>query len=573
MRSVLSLLVLLGCTSNATDAVDPAVDTIPDVTPTPTPEDTGEVDTDPPDTDPVQPTGDTGDTGEPPAPTFFEGGVVTCADPGVRSADGPFDVFDITMPGTDVWWVQGAGSALADLDGDGSLEILHTTVSALWRHDLQDDGSFVSTMLAEWPDLDSELDGFFMAAPVDYDGDDDVDIFLSAQGAPNRLLQNDGQGVFTDVTAHAGLAGPPTHISAGAAWSDMDLDGDLDLFVAGYGHHEFDILAPLWSPGDPSLLFSNNGDGTFDDVSSQLPPVSADAYTFGGGWEDFDLDGDMDLYLYQDLGASLGEPNRLLVNDGTGHFTAPASGLNIGMSAMGLGMGDINGDRRIDVSMAGWRSQKLFISQGTTWFESSAGLRLTSDGLARQDVGWGNEIVDIDNDGDLDVLVAYGELDLTPVDHQLLQPDGIYLQGISGTFHERSEGWNFGDERSSRSIALGDLNDDGMLDVVKAGPAGHLIAYRSRCDAEGWLMVELDGPAGGNTAGIDALVTVEANGLVHTRRIYAGSTGYAATSAPVAHFGLANAVIINRIQVHWTDGTVQTASNIDPRQRVRFVHP
>lgn len=561
-------LCLLGCAAPSTDPTPIDTETAaptPEVTPASTPSPTPSPPT--PTPTPVE------DTAIEPPPAWIPGAPVSCTSPDERGTLGPFEVLSTSVPGAPVNWVHGAGAALADLDGDGSLEILQATVYTVWEHRLQTDGTFQRRVLVDHAPLIATSGGYFGAYPIDYDGDGDLDVYATSQGELNHLLQNDGSGNFVDVASAAGIAGPDGHMSAGAAWADIDGDGDLDCFVAGYGHHNTGEPISTWDDGDPSLLFVNRGDGTFEDASDRLPAATAEAFSFGGGWEDFDLDGDLDLYIYQDLGALMSAGNVLVLNDGTGQFTLDtATRLDISMSAMGLGLGDLNDDGRIDLSMAGWRSQKLFISNGPTWFESSAARGVFADGSIRQDVGWGNEMADLDNDGDLDILVAYGELDITRAINQSDEPDALYLQGPTGAFSDEAAAWGFDDQGVSRSLALGDLNRDGWLDVAKTGPQGDLLVYQSRCGDEAWVEIELQGP-GANPYGVGAMVVVEGAGSAQQRRLYAGSTGFASSSEPIVHVGLGSSVIIQRVEVTWPDGLVQEIRGVDVRQRIRILHP
>jgi hypothetical protein len=444
----------------------------------------------------------------------------------------------------------------------------------VWRHDLQDDGSLVSTEITSWPDVDDEMLGLFSTTPGDYDGDGDVDLHVSVHGGPDRLLSNDGTGVFTDVAAAAGLLGLPDALSAGAAWSDYDLDGDLDLAVSGYGLHLAGLDNAEWDPGFQTRLYRNLGDGTFEDRTADLPADVHSAFTFGVAFEDFDADGDIDLYLWQDIGFVLRDGNRLLRNDGTGVFVADdgAAGLDLRMSAMGLGIGDLNGDGIVDLSISGWKNQRLFVSSGPLWVESAAARGVVADTSRAQDVGWGNVMGDVDNDADLDILAAYGFLDITLAQHERDEPDALYLQNDRGNFEDAAPDWDFDDRRSTRGLALGDLNGDGWLDVVKASTSGMLHVHRSRCGSEAWLEVDLEG-RGANPFAIGATVTVEGGGKVQTRRIYAGSEGYAATNAWTAHFGLGNATVVNRLEVAWPDGTVDEVFNVGVRRKVRATQP
>ena len=241
-----------------------------------------------------------------PAPLepLVEGGVVVCSDPTARDqARYDTEILDVDAP---VFRdVVGGGFVLADFTGDGELDLIVAGDPAATF--LGSNGSFVPDALGLDP---TELAGMVGGSAADYDADGDLDLFVTREGSADRLFRNDG-GSFSDVTTAAGVAGPGG-LSVSASWDDFDGDGFVDLVVARYGPPRVGFYDPL--EGDPSSLYRNRGDGTFEDVSGWLDPATLDSYGFMSGWYDLDGDADRELLLVNDFGHLL--PSQMYRNDG-----------------------------------------------------------------------------------------------------------------------------------------------------------------------------------------------------------------------------------------------------------------
>lgn len=548
LSALLSLSWLAACP--ATDA-DPAVDTEPDVNDSPS------------------------DT-EPPAPQ----------EPAVLSSSGPRACLQPLNPGepyftqrttdaipADVPFVVGGGIAIAELNGDGVLDaVIVNQRTAHLAHPLMQQaarGEVVLTIEEE-----HERRGLFGASAADYDGDGDFDLMITRYHGPNHLLQNDGTGQFTDVTNEAGVAGPPLHWSASSAWADIDLDGDLDLVVSGYGFVEEDaeITSDLFDPADPTLLYENQGDGTFRDISDRIAPELQGAYTFLAGFHDIDDDGYPDLYFANDFAGKRELSQPLFQRDGRFVVDPAFASLASNVIGMGLGVGDLNGDGRLDFLLPGWNELGVLVSQPNGWFDMAQVLGLQPDSRRKQMIAWGSEIVDLNNDALLDVFVSYGFLGSRATNNDRRQPDSMFMQTGPMQFEDRGERFDIDQPGSTRSVVFADLDDDGWLDVSKTFLDADAMMLMAHCGDKAWMRMELRQP-GMNRYAIGARVRVTTGGLTQSRTILAGGTGYGSSGPPRAHFGLGEATKADQVEVRWPDGRVDLLTDVPVRELLTVTRP
>lgn len=539
------------------------------------------------------------DAGDAVPASLVEHGVTTCTAPQTRSAEGPYSRrVGVIPPPTDPWIWHG-GITIADLNGDGWLDTLTALEQGLELYEGAPDGSMTSRGLAVFGDFD--LTYASGTSVADYDGDNDLDVYVmrvAGDPAPsggeygrNRLLENQGNGTFIEVTDAAGVDACGIHHRTGeygcfksmtSSWGDYDGDGDLDMYVGNYGFvDETDgTKQEDMTPAEPDFLYRNEGDGTFTNVSDLLPDILHDGYTYAGGLLDLDGDMDLDLYTVNDFGNRW--PNQVLWNNGDGTFThnaADESGLARSMTGMGLGVGDINGDGLPDLAIPEWRNDILFESlvveglDRPIWADSSDQRGFGSDWRATgRDVGWGSEMGDVDNDGDLDIVAPYGFVsnENSVWANSPDQPDAIYISsgGSDPFFTEQAAAWDFADAGMSRGVALADLNRDGWLDIGKRMLDDDNIAYVSRCGAESWVEIDLKQPGTLNTLAIGAKIELIAGGQRQIRWISAGGTGYASSPPPEAHFGLGASEVIEEVRVYWPDGRYSVLEDVEARQRL-----
>jgi enediyne biosynthesis protein E4 len=481
----------------------------------------------------------------------------------------------------------GSGVAVFDYDGDGKMDILFlngryiegvsdskgrvfsNARSALYRNN--GDGTF--TDVTERAGLGGSR--WSMAATIaDLDGDGLDDIFLSNYG-PNTFFHNNGDGTYSDWTEKVGLQGPETlngfvKWSVGAAAFDADGDGSPELLVGNFLAFDPKYRSPgsperMPSPaeyrGQPSILYKRGADGRFVDVTKQAGLYFPESKAMGLTVYDCDGDGLLDVFQANDH-----QPNFLFHNQGGGKFRdiSAEAGVAVNVDGVGTGhmhgsLGDVDGDGLVDIFVTDLSYQSLYRAIGPGRFEDiveQSGIRRLMNGAE----SWGAGLYDFDNDGDLDVFAANGGADtLVEKRPTLLVNDG------KGHFTDAADGGGpyFLGKRSGRGAAFGDFDDDGRIDVVvshvdlKGTPA---LLRNVTANGNHWLGVALK--QGRNRAEpVGALVRLTAGGRTQVR-VYQRSQSYLSVNDPRLHFGLGKAARVEKLEVRWPGGTVETLTDL-----------
>lgn len=484
------------------------------------------------------------------------------------------------IPWVDETAGRGWGLAVADFNGDGQLDVFLPNHG--WDELYLGDGnggftaSHDSIPLSGRDDTDLDTNG---VAATDIDGDGDIDLYLANRG-PDRLLINDGTGRFLDETMLSGI-GSDSLDSISVSWGHLDDDGLPDLFVATYFMGIFpyeDLAAGRVPEGDANKLYRNLGGGRFEDISSTLPDAAKATFAFASGWHDINLDGRSDLIVVNDLGPIV-VPNLVLLNEGgTLRDAASETSLDVSIYGMGLGKGDINRDGWPDFLFSSWDGLVFMESDGAgDWYENSINQGFAVDWTSRH-VGWGTEFVDLNNDGFLDATVAFGAHIMGPLERAyfetglgLLNPDeqqNMAFIGGPDGFVDSSDAWQLNDSAQSRIQLPVDINNDGWVDIVSRSLDRPATIQLASCGTNQWLVLAFE-DAAPNTAGLGVTVELTANGVTTAETVTSGSTGIASSRPHSVRFGLGDQRTAD-ITIHWLDGRTTTVSNIQSNQRLKI---
>ncbi len=416
--------------------------------------------------------------------------------------------------------------------------------------------------------------GYGMGMTVgDINNDGYPEIYVTNFG-PNVLYLNNGDGTFTDISQKAGVEGK--QCSVGAVWFDYDNDGFIDLYVGNYIDYDPDygyyyapdgFPGPMAYDGQVDHLFHNLGNNRFEDVTEAMGIVNPDGRAMGVGAADFDNDGWVDIFVANDHMV-----NNIYRNlEGTGFEDfGTQTGMAFNQSgeatiSMSVDFADYNGDGLIDVFMSDDTYCSLYQNQGGGVFRDMAypsGISMA----AAQHVGWSSSFIDYDNDGDVDLFKANGELK-----HLYGQEDQIFANIDGEKFEDVSVdlGEYFQAENVGRGACFGDYDNDGDLDgyVVNLNDYG-VFLRNNRGNENNWITFDLEGTVSNRDA-IGALVKLSAGGKeqVGVRR---STTGYLSQNDHRMHFGLAKAERVDFVEIRWPSGKVQRLENLEVNQILKI---
>lgn len=513
----------------------------------------------------------------------------------------------------------GASVSIVDYNQDGWPDIYVTnsrqgSINALYRNN--HDGTFTNVA----PELgianvNKPGTGVSMGAVWgDYDNDGYPDLFLIKWGKP-MLFHNDHGHGFTNVSAQAGL---PKWMNANTAlWFDYDDDGKLDLFVGGYYNENIDLwhlkttkIMPnsfeYANNGGRKYLFHNLGNGKFDEVSAKLG-IKSRRWALASGAADLTGNGYPDLFIANDYGVA-----ELYLNDGkrfheagkqTGVGYSPKSGMNVAF-------GDVFNQDKLDIYVSNISEPGILIQGNNLWVpkDRTPGKSLQyanmANALGVELGGWsfGAQFGDLNNDGNQDIFLTNGYVSLSrnrsywydfakvavgnstiigdaknwpAFDGRSLsgyQEKRVWINDGAGQFEDVARAVGVTDRHDGRAVAVGDLWNNGALDVVVANQNGPLLIYKNHVNpAEKWIEFSLEGTKS-NREAIGAEVTLYWNGKKQLQEI-CGGCGFAAENDLRLHFGLGKDPHIEKAVIHWPSGTVQTVKDLKPDKLYHIEEP
>ena len=479
----------------------------------------------------------------------------------------------------DIYFVNGVDLPLLQ---EGQSDQVELPRNALYRNN--GDGTFTDvTAAAGVADT-----GYGMGCAVgDYNNDGFADLYVTNFGA-NVFFRNNGDGTFTDVTTQTGTG--DTRWGTSCAFVDYDNDSFLDLYVTNYVKYTIEsdqvcmnkgvrvYCDPRLYEGELDILYHNNGDGTFTDMTESAGFSKATGRGLALAWGDYDDDGNMDIYIANDA-----DQNFLYRNDGDGTFTDVSLAAGVGFSedgdaenGMGADFGDYDNDGHLDLVVTNFQDQTntLYRNEGDGLF-SDVSYASGIGTMSLPYLAWGVSFCDYDNDGYQDLFIANGHLDENV---QAFNPTGFYEQpnllfrnNRDGTFDEVGvdSGSGMRVEKVSRGFAYADYDNDGDLDLLVTNLKGAPDLLENKGGQNTWLILRLIGTRSNRDA-IGARVKVTTGNLTQIREVRSGSS-YLSQNDMRLHFGLGKYHQINQIEIRWPSGLQERLEGIEANQALTLV--
>jgi enediyne biosynthesis protein E4 len=509
-----------------------------------------------------------------------------------------------------------SGLALLDYDNDGLVDIYLTSAPQVaTAGDPKAARSVLYRNLGNWrfEDVTDRAGVGYPTWPMgactaDVDGDGWQDIYVTGFGR-NTYYHNNGDGTFSDLSVPAGIAARAW--SMGCGFADYDRDGDLDLFVSGYVVVNMANLpvfgkggagmkgegrgatctyrgvavqcGPRGLAGQRDLLFRNDGNGHFSEVAEAAGVHDPrEAFGLGIAWFDYNEDGWPDLYVANDS-----HPNYLYENQKNGTFKEIGFPIGVAVSedggeqgSMGVAVGDYDNSGHFSLFVTNFSEEYAALYRNNGDHFTDVSFRSKIAGPSLPFVKWGTSFLDYDNDGFLDIMIVDGHV-YPQVDQVPMGASAGYRQR-SLLFHNRGDG-RFDEvgaqsgeallrERVGRGLVVGDLDNDGRLDVVVNDQDDQPLLLRNvLADAGHWLIVKLRGK-GRNTDAIGAVVRATV-GPLNMRRLVQSGSSYLSQEDKRLHFGLGRAERADLVEVLWPDGTKTRRENVTADQIVEIRQP
>lgn len=386
---------------------------------------------------------------------------------------------------------------------------------------------------------------------VDVDNDGDKDLYIASDASGSRLYRNDLTGLV-DITVSAGL---PTSImdTYGASWGDYNNDGYLDVFLCNRGE----------STPRRNFLYKNNGDGTFSDVSDAAGISTGSHLSFCSAFFDYNNDGWQDIYMAND---KTNTTNILYRNNGDGTFTdvSAASGTNLAIDAMSVTIADFDRDSWFDIYVTnGIPGNYLLRNNGDGTFTNIA----FEAGTMFESIAWGSVFLDAENNGDLDLYVS-GSLDGAIPS---LMSAAFYTNNGNGTFSIESSSGFENDTSESYANAIGDTDNDGFPEIIvnNSGNENIFLWKNETINTNNWLKVNLEGVVS-NKQGVGATIELRSEGVSQYRYTVCGE-GYIAQNSGTEFFGIGGNASIDYVKITWLGGAQDILYNITPNQTLNIL--
>ena len=489
----------------------------------------------------------------------------------------------------------GSGAAFFDYDNDDDLDIYFVNgtylpgahaerqpTNALYRNN--GDGTFTDvTNLSGVGDT-----GYGVGCCVgDFDNDGYLDIYVTNFGK-NVLYRNNGDGTFSDVTDAANVG--DGRWGASCAFADYDKDGDLDLYAANYVEFKLDenkvchrggvrtYCPPQAFEGVADVLYRNNGDGSFSEVTKEADVFNPRGRGLGVVWGDYDNDGYLDLYVANDT-----NENYLYRNNRDGTFSDAAFFAGCALSehgkmesGMGVDFGDYDNDGFLDIAVTNFQNEvaTLYRNNGNGFFTDVSYPSGTGE-KTLPSLGWSVCFFDYDNDTDKDLFIAnghvYDNVELFDPSTAFAQTNHLFENLGNGSFEEVTDqiGTDFSRKTPSRGAVFGDYDNDGDIDILVTNSNSKPQLLRNDGgNRNNWVKVRAIGTAS-NRAGIGTRIKVMAGGLSQMAEVKSGS-GYLGQNEIALHFGLGEFDIIDKIVVIFPSGRVREVEAVPANQLIRI---
>lgn len=420
----------------------------------------------------------------------------------------------------------GAGQGFVDLDGDHDLDVVVTGASngLVGVYENLGAGTFANRTFSAGIAPLTAASGF---SACDYDGDGDLDLYLGGWFVTNRLLRNNGNFTFTDVTAQAGLT--LVAPSMASTWGDYNGDNWLDLYVTTRTATNGNMTA--------NKLYRNNGDGTFTDVAVAVGVDAGIDPSLLAAFFDFDRDGDDDLYVGTDKGSAGVWKNRLYRNDG-GMFTeiTEAANAEAYIDCMGIAIGDLNFDGYFDLYLTNVEAgNKLFMNDGGAGFIDAT----AAAGMARNVFSWATVFADFNNDMHLDTYICHASA-----------PNAMFQGSATWPLMEVAQAAGVATTGTSYAASVGDVDEDGDLDLLVGEVLSSSKLYINDSPAGNhWSRLRVIGQWP-NTHAVGAVLEVQAGGVTQLREIHCGSN-YKSMNEFEVHVGLGVETVVDTVTVRW----------------------